>query len=83
MVVPLLQWPALAVPEKYMAQIGPLPAAKAGERAFVDAIFCELPTDVTAALVKKCVAYLPQHNMIVMYHNILHATILHACIRCV
>lgn len=44
-----------------MPQIGPLSAAKAGEKAFVDAIFCELPADVTAALVKKCVALLPWH----------------------
>ncbi len=46
-----------------MPQIGPLAGGKAGERAYVDAIFCELPADVTAALVKKCAAALSQQNL--------------------
>lgn len=49
------------VPEKFMASITAVPSAKAGDKARVEAIFTELPEDVTAALIKKCAAPLPSH----------------------
>ncbi len=41
------------VPEKFMAPITAIPAAKAGDKARVEAILTELPEDVSTALIKK------------------------------
>ena len=39
-----------------MAQIGADAGAKGSDKGFVEALFTELPKDVTAALIKKCAA---------------------------
>ena len=49
----------LEVPAKFMAQIGACPSAKGGDKGYVEALFTELPKDVTAALIKKCAASHP------------------------
>ena len=41
------------MPQKYMASIGPVPSAKAGDAARIEAFFTELPADISAALLKK------------------------------
>ncbi|CAK0786372.1 hypothetical protein CVIRNUC_009585 [Coccomyxa viridis] len=43
----------LEVPAKFMAQIGADPSAKGSDKGHVEALFTELPKDVTAALIKK------------------------------
>ena len=49
----------LEVPAKFMAQIGADPSAKGSDKGFVEALFTELPKDITAALIKKCAALGP------------------------
>ncbi|KAK9918466.1 hypothetical protein WJX75_004263 [Coccomyxa subellipsoidea] len=46
--------PVPEVPKKFMAPIAADASAKMGDKARVQAIFTELPEDVTAALIKKC-----------------------------
>jgi hypothetical protein len=48
--------PVPEVPKKFMAPIAADASAKMGDKARVQAIFTELPKDVTAALIKKCAA---------------------------
>lgn len=42
-----------------MAQIGADPSAKGSDKGHVEALFTELPKDVTAALIKKYAASTP------------------------
>ena len=49
----------LEVPAKFMAQIGADPSAKGSDKGHVEALFTELPKDITAALIKKCAASTP------------------------
>ena len=46
----------LEVPAKFMAQISANPGAKGSDKGYVEALFTELPKDITAALIKKCAA---------------------------
>ena len=41
------------MPAKYMAQISACTKAKSTDKGHVDAIFTELPKDVTSALISK------------------------------
>jgi len=50
---PAVQVNKLEVPTKYMAQISACPKAQQTDKGHVDAIFTELPKEVTAALLKK------------------------------
>ena len=50
---PFVQVDKLQVPTKYMAQISACPKAQQTDKGHVDAIFTELPKEVTAALLKK------------------------------
>ena len=43
----------LEVPAKYMAQIGACTKTKSTDKGHVDAIFTELPKEVTSALIAK------------------------------
>ena len=49
-----MQVDKLEVPAKFMAQISACPKAKSSDKGHVDAIFTELPKDVTSALITKC-----------------------------
>ena len=48
-----MQVAPLEVPAKYMAQISACTKAKSTDKGHVDAIFTELPKDVTSALISK------------------------------
>lgn len=48
-----MQVAPLEVPAKYMAQISACTKAKSTDKGHVDAIFTELPKDVTSVLISK------------------------------
>ena len=49
----------LEVPAKYMAQVPACPKAQSSDKGHVEAIFIELPKDVTSALIKRSAATQP------------------------